>query len=166
MQQQIIWLVISVPLTGILTAITSWLINRPKKWKQRQEEEAAARKKELEDFKNEIKEAVQELKEDKVCGKEHKEVLDRLDSIQADNEKMKRGLQTVLRNDLKIRYEKWLKAGYAPLDAKDDLEAMYQAYHNLGQNGVLTSMHDDFLKLPNERVAAATGRRKKDASED
>lgn len=160
MQDQIIWLIISVPLTGILTAITTWIINRPKKWKQRQEEEEAARKKELDDFKNEIQKAILELKADKTQDKEYREVLDRLDSIRQDNTLMKKGLQTVLKNDLKLRYEKWLKAGYAPLDAKDDLEAMYQVYHNLGQNGVLTGMHDEFLKLPNERVAAAKNKKR------
>ena len=53
---------------------------------------------------------------------------------------------------LKIRYEKWLKLGYAPVDAKDDLEKMYVIYHKLGSNGVMDHIREQFLDLPDERV--------------
>ena len=60
-------------------------------------------------------------------------------------------MQATLKNELKIRYENWLKKGYAPIDAKDDLERMYQIYHGLGKNGVLTKLHDQFMDLPLEK---------------
>ena len=65
---------------------------------------------------------------------------------------LKLGSQATIKNELKIRYEKWLKLGYAPVDAKDDLEKMYVIYHKLGANGVMDHIREQFLDLPDERV--------------
>ena len=62
----------------------------------------------------------------------------------------KRGIQVLLKNDLKVRYDHWLDLGYAPEDSKDDLEREYQVYHSLGKNGVMDSRRARFLALPNE----------------
>ena len=62
----------------------------------------------------------------------------------------KRGIQVLLKNELKVRYDYWLDLGYAPEDAKDDLEREYQVYHLMGKNGVMDSRREKFLKLPNE----------------
>ena len=61
-----------------------------------------------------------------------------------------RGIQVLLKNDLKVRYDYWLELGYAPEDAKDDLEKEYQVYHSMGKNGVMDSRRAKFLNLPNE----------------
>lgn len=66
---------------------------------------------------------------------------------------LKLGSQATIKNELKLRYEKWLKLGYAPVDAKDDLERMYNIYHQLGANGVMDHIREQFLNLPDERVA-------------
>lgn len=63
---------------------------------------------------------------------------------------IKAGLQAVLKNELKVRYFKWLDLGYAPEDAKDDLERMYTTYHNLGANGVMDKHREKFLNLPDK----------------
>ena len=34
------------------------------------------------------------------------------------------------------------------MDARDDLEKMYQAYHSCGANGVMDSLREQFLELP------------------
>ena len=70
------------------------------------------------------------------------------EEIRADLQLCKLGLQTVIKNTLKIRYEKWIREGQAPLDAKDDLERMYKVYHQLGANGVMDSLREKFLALP------------------
>lgn len=62
----------------------------------------------------------------------------------------KRGIQVLLKNELKVRYDYWLDEGYAPEDAKDDLEKEYQVYHSLGKNGVMDTRRGKFLALPNE----------------
>ena len=68
----------------------------------------------------------------------------------ADRQLLKKGIQALLKNDLKVRYDYWMEAGYAPEDAKDDLESEYQIYHSLGKNGVMDSRRERFLKLPTE----------------
>ena len=79
-------------------------------------------------------------------------------SLKAEFEKIdlsllviKAGLQAVLKNELKVRYFKWIDLGYAPEDAKDDLERMYTAYHNLGANGVMDKHRERFLNLPSKK---------------
>ena len=65
-----------------------------------------------------------------------------------DRQLIKKGLQALLKNDLKVRYDYWLDQGYAPDDARDDLEAEYRIYHSLGKNGVMDGRRRRFLDLP------------------
>jgi hypothetical protein len=63
---------------------------------------------------------------------------------------LKKGIQALLKNDLKVRYDYWLDEGYAPEDAREDLEAEYRVYHSLGKNGVMDGRRSRFLDLPTE----------------
>jgi uncharacterized membrane protein YgaE (UPF0421/DUF939 family) len=63
---------------------------------------------------------------------------------------IKKGIQALLKNDLKVRYDYWLNQGCAPEDAREDLEAEYQIYHSLGKNGVMDERRKKFLALPTE----------------
>ena len=63
---------------------------------------------------------------------------------------LKKGIQALLKNDLKVRYDFWLDQEYAPEDARDDLETEYQIYHSLGKNGVMDDRRNRFLRLPTE----------------
>lgn len=63
---------------------------------------------------------------------------------------LKRGIQALLKNDLKVRYDYWLEKEYAPEDAREDLEAEYCIYHSLGKNGVMDERRAKFLALPLE----------------
>lgn len=65
-----------------------------------------------------------------------------------DQQLIKKGIQALLKNDLKVRYDFWLEQGYAPDDARDDLEAEYRIYHSLGKNGVMDGRRRRFLELP------------------
>lgn len=67
-----------------------------------------------------------------------------------DSRLIKKGIQALLKNDLKVRYDYWLDQGYAPEDAREDLEAEYQIYHALGKNGVMDDRRRRFLALPKE----------------
>ena len=69
---------------------------------------------------------------------------------EADRQLIKKALQVILKNHLKVRYEHWIELGYAPNDARDDLEAEYNIYHSLGKNGVMDSRRAKFLALPTE----------------
>jgi len=63
---------------------------------------------------------------------------------------LKKGIQALLKNDLKVRYDYWLDQEYAPEDAREDLEAEYRIYHALGKNGVMDGRRAKFLALPTE----------------
>ena len=63
---------------------------------------------------------------------------------------LKKGIQALLKNDLKVRYDYWLDQKYAPEDAREDLEAEYCIYHALGKNGVMDGRRAKFLDLPTE----------------
>ena len=133
-------------ITLIVTFIFNYVTNRPKKVKQ-------ARQEELNKLRDELKQAVQEVKNEASkqsddCQKDHQCLAKIVGGIQKTNLAQNAGLQAVLKDLLKIRYLEWLEKGYAPMDARDDLEKMYQAYHNLGRNGVMDSLRAKFLKLP------------------
>lgn len=61
---------------------------------------------------------------------------------------LKKGIQALLKNDLKVRYDYWLDQEFAPEDAREDLEAEYRVYHSLGKNGVMDGRRARFLNLP------------------
>ena len=72
------------------------------------------------------------------------------DKMKDDIHLLKKGIQALLKNDLKVRYDHWLDAGYCPEDSKNDLEKEYQIYHALGKNGVMDSKRNEVLRLPSE----------------
>lgn len=128
MVQTILTTAVSVLVTLLITLVFNGIINWPKKKRQQQVKEEDERKKFREDLLSIINKNNEEIKMDlQLC---------------------KMGLQAVIKNTLKTRYEKWLAESYAPLDAKDDLERMYQVYHKLGANGVMDSLREKFLELP------------------
>ena len=67
-----------------------------------------------------------------------------------DFQLLKKGIQALLKNDLKVRYDYWIEKNYAPEDAREDLEAEYRIYHALGKNGVMDGRRAKFLDLPTE----------------
>ncbi len=69
---------------------------------------------------------------------------------QEDLRLLKKGIQALLKNDLKVRYDYWIDQNYAPEDARDDLETEYRIYHSLGKNGVMDGRRARFLNLSTE----------------
>lgn len=60
------------------------------------------------------------------------------------------GVQALLRDRMLHNYNKYIELGYAPIFAKENFENMYQQYHGLGGNGVMTQLHSEFMELPTE----------------
>lgn len=58
------------------------------------------------------------------------------------------GIQALLRAKMIDEWEKWSTVGAVPLYARDSFENCYQRYHTLGANGVMTDLHDRFMRLP------------------
>ena len=142
--------------TLLVTYFFNLWTNRPKKKKEEKAAEEARRKQELETVKNELLEKIEEDKQERkaereACGKDHIGLVALVTDIQKTNKAQNIGLQAVLKDLLKIRYLEWIHKGYAPMDARDDLERMYQAYHNLGANGVMDALRKQFLALPESK---------------
>lgn len=142
--------------TLLVTYFFNLWTNRPKKKKEEEEKKEARRKQELEAVKNELLEKIEEVKQERIaereaCGKDHIGLVALVTDIQKTNKAQNIGLQAVLKDLLKIRYLEWIHKGYAPMDARDDLERMYQAYHNLGANGVMDALRKQFLALPESK---------------
>lgn len=139
--------------TLLVTFIFNWVTNRPKKRREEEAKKEEQRKQELEEMKKELLTKIEEVKQERIqereaCGKDHLSLVKLVTDIQTSNTAQNIGLQAVLKDLLKIRYLEWIRKGYAPMDARDDLERMYQAYHSLGGNGTVTDLRSRFIALP------------------
>lgn len=151
--------------TLLVTYMFNKFTNRSKVRQEREEKAAQIRKKELNDVEERLSAAIQEVRDERIkereaCGKDHIELMKVVNKLSTDNSAQNKGLQAVLKDLLKVRYLKWIGAGYAPMDAKDDLEKMYQAYHGLGANGVMDALRAEFLELP--ATLATTSKKSKE----
>lgn len=147
-------------ITLLVTFIFNWVVNRPAKKKKEKEIEKQERAEELNKIKEELNKIMQELRDDVTeeragCKKDHCSLVTLIKTMQEKLTKsemmdiaLSNGLQSVLRDLLKIRYLEWVGKGYTTIDAKDDLEHMYEAYHNLGGNSTITELRNKFIKLP------------------
>jgi hypothetical protein len=58
------------------------------------------------------------------------------------------GVQCLLRAEIIRQNEKWTRAGYCPVYAKQALSREYKAYHALNGNDVATGLYEETLELP------------------
>ena len=63
---------------------------------------------------------------------------------------LKTGMIALLRNEIVRIYESYSALGYCPSYMKENINNMYESYHKLGGNGMITAMVNDLFKLPNE----------------
>ena len=56
--------------------------------------------------------------------------------------------QDHMRSQLLEQYHKYMKDGYISEEHMEDWENQYQAYHSLGENGILDNRRNTLLKLP------------------
>lgn len=139
----------SVLISLIITFIFNGLINLPKQRKQKKLEEAQKEKEFLIKINQAIEDSNKPLLQNQADISEELVALRKRDeAFDKDLKLLKKGLQATLKNELKTQYTSWIDQEYAPIDAKNDLEGMYQAYHNLGANGVMDSMRAEFMALP------------------
>ena len=141
--------------TLLVTFVFNWFTNRPKKRREEEAKREEQRKIELKELKEELLAKIEEVKQERItereaCARDHIGLVNLVTDIQRTYKAQNIGLQAVLKDLLKIRYLEWIHKGYAPMDARDDLEKMYQAYHGLNGNGVVTELRNRFLELPIE----------------
>lgn len=140
-------------ITLLVTFIFNWVTNRPAVKRKEKEKQEAKQKEILNNLKIELQQSVDDLRKEvmeerKGCKSDHCSLVTLVKDIQDTNKSQNIGLQSVLRDLLKIRYLEWLEKGHTTIDAKDDLEHMYDAYHKLGGNSTITDLRNKFIKLP------------------
>lgn len=62
------------------------------------------------------------------------------------------GVQALLRNELIRRYREYEQKGEISILDKENMEAMFEQYKNLGGNGTVKHMMDDLLELPTKII--------------
>lgn len=77
-----------------------------------------------------------------------KYIMSRIKATDRKTEAVCKGVQALLRDRLIQSYNHFSDKGYAPIYAKENFENMWLQYHNLGQNGVMDGIHDNFMTLP------------------
>lgn len=60
------------------------------------------------------------------------------------------GVQCLLRQNILSTYYEYTKQGYCPVEMKQSLAMMYDAYSGLGGNDVATALYHKVLELPSE----------------
>lgn len=146
---QLLTTALTVAVTIIVTTLVNYFLSTPKRFKKQKEQEHQEVMKKIDDLERHVTEKLQQQDQ----GQE---------SLKKDIDLLKSGNQAIIKNELKLRYEYWLKKRYAPVDAKDDLEKMYCIYHSLGKNGVMDHIREQFLDLPDERVVKEKESKKED----
>ena len=69
------------------------------------------------------------------------------------------GVQSLLRNQIIEYHDKYTAKGFCPIYAKEAARRCYEAYHALGGNGVITTLYNDIMALPEEDPAERKERR-------
>lgn len=64
------------------------------------------------------------------------------------NRAIQNGLQALLRDRIVESYHKYQDSGRCPIEAKENVKRMYDAYHTLGGNDIATGLKDALLDMP------------------
>lgn len=62
------------------------------------------------------------------------------------------GVQALLRNELIRRYREYEDKGEMSILDKENMEAMFKQYENLGGNGTVKKMYKELLELPTKII--------------
>ena len=154
-----IWLEILLAVIGLLGSImgilgiTTYISKRAEhKADKKNKEEDKIDMLKYNGYKQELKEIIDEalvpLKEDLI------EVKDSLSSV-------KKGTQATCRNDLEEMFAQAEKQGYCSNEDKQKFEATYQAYHQLGKNGVMDAKREKLLAMPEIKIKKQNSRKVK-----
>lgn len=75
-------------------------------------------------------------------------VLKRLNVKINQQESIKLGVQALLRDRIIEKYDKAIDDGYCPIHIRESLIEMAKQYHNLGGNGVVSTLIEKIQYLP------------------
>ena len=72
----------------------------------------------------------------------------KLKKDKAREKAVEEGVQALLRNELMREYREYKIKGEISILDKDNIEAMFKQYQNLGGNGTVKELTEEILKLP------------------
>lgn len=84
----------------------------------------------------------------------------RYKKVTRENNALKNGVQSLLRNKIIEYHEKYTRQGYCPIYAKEAVRHNYEAYHELGGNGVITKLYEEIMELPVEKIVKPRNNRR------
>jgi len=79
-----------------------------------------------------------------------KRTTSRVKHEQEQNEAMRDGMRALLMRQIQQDCEAVIAEGTASVETKTAIEGMYQAYHKLGGNGIITNLRDQMMCLPTQ----------------
>lgn len=68
----------------------------------------------------------------------------------AEQNALKKGVQAMLRSQMIDMYNQYKDVKKVPIYVKDNFENVWNAYHNLGANGVMDNIHEEFMNFETE----------------
>lgn len=74
----------------------------------------------------------------------------RIKKQSAENAALRTGMKALLMRQIQIDCEDAIAQGFCAVDTKTSIEGMYQAYHALGGNSIITGLRDEMLALPTQ----------------
>ena len=86
-----------------------------------------------------------------LLGTGYKNISTRLKAEQKKNNAIADGVQSLLRESIVNNYNKYTDREYCPIYAKESINKVYSAYHNLGGNDVATELYNKILVMPEEK---------------
>ena len=72
----------------------------------------------------------------------------RIKKEQDENKALRDGMKSLLMRQIQIDCEAAVDQGFCPVDTKKTIDQMYQAYHALGGNSIITGLRNDMMNLP------------------
>lgn len=144
---------------ALISSIVLLLVNRHYSKSDKRAEKLEKRDKQISDIEEKVEGIVDEHKK-------HEEdsgvLFNEYRTILLENKKcidtLSLGLQALLRDRIIRMYNSYTKdKGFLPITARESLKNMYEQYHNLGGNGVITDLVNKLYTLPVEPPADYNG---------
>ena len=81
-----------------------------------------------------------------------KKLFTRIKQEQEQNQAMRDGMKSLLMRQIQQDCESAVAEGFCPVETKKVIDTMYNAYHALGGNGVITGLRNSVIDLPTQKT--------------
>lgn len=86
-----------------------------------------------------------------VLGIAYKVLAGRIKRMHAEDQALRDGMCSLLRNGIIDAYNRYSERGSIPIYALENVERLYDAYHGLSGNGTVTELMERLKELPTSR---------------